>query len=170
MSLSSKMANNINTKKTNKDDNINDEWSSFISNHYEDDDEADLIEEFDGVVDDDDAIDVFGNSNKNPMKGKHSPINSNINSSDSSNIQAPEPSEIYISTKSKIAYLTEPVDLKIFWDIPVIPYSTASNGVIKKQIKFNSKTPEELNIIQERLKKELYYPALVIPIIQQHPF
>jgi hypothetical protein len=29
--------------------------------------------------------------------------------------------------------------------------------VIKKQIKFNSKTPEELNDIQERIQKELYY-------------
>ena len=72
-------------------------------------------------------------------------------------IQIPEPSEIYISTKSKIAYLTDAIDLKIFWDIPVIPYATATNGVIKKQIKFNSKTPEELNDIQERIQKELYY-------------
>ena len=47
--------------------------------------------------------------------------------------------------------------MKIFWDIPVIPYATATNGVIKKQIKFNSKTPEELNDIQERIQKELYY-------------
>jgi hypothetical protein len=77
MSLSSKMANNINTKKPNIDDNINDEWSSFISNHYEDDE---LIEEF---VDIDDDIDVFGNS----MKVKHVAISNKTNTSASSNIE-----------------------------------------------------------------------------------
>ena len=69
----------------------------------------------------------------------------------------PEPTEIYISTKSKIAYLTEPVDLKIFWDIPVIPYATPKDGVIKKQMKFNSKTKEELDIIEEKLTHEFHY-------------
>ena len=75
---------------------------------------------------------------------------------------APEPTPIYISTKSKIAYLQDPVDLTMFWDIPVIPYSTPSNGVIKKQIKFNSKSAEELNIIQQRLQKEIYYDEQVM--------
>ena len=68
----------------------------------------------------------------------------------------PEPTPIYISTKSKIAYLQDPVDLSVFWNIPVISYGTPSNGVIKKQIKFNSKTAEELNVIQEKLQKEIY--------------
>jgi hypothetical protein len=75
---------------------------------------------------------------------------------------APEPTPIYISTKSKIAYLMDPIDLSIFWDIPVIPYSTPNNGVIKKQIKFNSKTAEELNIIQQKLQKEIYYDEQVM--------
>ena len=74
----------------------------------------------------------------------------------------PIPTPIYISTKSKIAYLSEPVDLMIFWKIPVIPYATPSNGVIKKQIKFNSKTQEELNIIQEQLKTALYSDEQII--------
>jgi len=167
MSLSSKTALNINTKGNIKD-NINDEWSSFISNHYEDDNDDnnddDDDDEFDSeLIVKDDVIDVFGNSSKNSMKSKHSASNNNIDTSSViNNAEVPEPSEIYISTKSKIAYLTEPVDLKIFWDIPVIPYSTASNGVIKKQIKFNSKTPEELNIIQQKLQKELYYEEHVM--------
>jgi hypothetical protein len=37
-----------------------------------------------------------------------------------------------------------------------MPYATPSNGVIKKQIKFNSKTQEELNIIQNNLQNELF--------------
>ena len=148
MSLSSKQRNN---KKVLG--NIDDEWSSFISNHYEDD------------VSDDDNIDI--NHNRPINKSN---INNNIDTNDGdenlsddvepklyNNINAPIPSDIYISTKSKIAYLTEPVDLKIFWEIPVIPYATPINGVIKKQIKINSKSQEELDEIQQRLQKELYF-------------
>jgi TATA-box binding protein (TBP) (component of TFIID and TFIIIB) len=50
----------------------------------------------------------------------------------------------------------------MFWDIPIIPYATPKNGVIKKQIKFNSKTPEELAEIQERLTKEIYFEENVM--------
>ena len=166
----------LSLKTNNIQNNIDDEWSSFISNHYEDDKEDELELDEDGdldleadlVLESDEIIDVFGNSNKR-SKNNNANANKNINSNNTnanananSTITIPEPTEIYISTKSKIAYLTEPVDLKIFWDIPVIPYATASNGVIKKQIKFNSKTPEELNIIQEKLQKELYYDEHVM--------
>ena len=173
----------LSLKTNNIQNNIDDEWSSFISNHYEDDKEDEDDEEegeleldldehldLDLVLESDEIIDVFGNSNKrskNTNANKNT-ANKNINSNTNAHAHAnsittiPEPTEIYISTKSKIAYLTEPVDLKIFWDIPVIPYATASNGVIKKQIKFNSKTPEELNIIQEKLQKELYYDEHVM--------
>ena len=79
---------------------------------------------------------------------------------------APKASDIYISTKSKIAYLNSMIDLKeIFWSIPVIPYTQPKNGVIKKQIKFNSSTEEELNIIQQRLKNETCYEENIITSI-----
>ena len=68
---------------------------------------------------------------------------------------APKSSPIYISTKTNISYLNMPVDLKtVFWKIPIIPYSRPVNGVIKKQMKFNSLTQEELDDIQERIKGE----------------
>jgi TATA-box binding protein (TBP) (component of TFIID and TFIIIB) len=81
------------------------------------------------------------------------------------NSEAPIATDIYISTKSMIAYLNQEIDLKIFWDIPVIPYSTPTNGIIKKQIKYNSQTPEELLMIQEYIKKELYYEEQIITSI-----
>ena len=116
--------------------NIDDEWSSFLTHKYDDtsseDENNNLLDEF--------------NSN-----------NEELNSTDTFKGEVPEPTAIYISTKSKIAYLERPVDLKIFWDIPVIPYASPINGVIKKQIKLNSKTPEELADVQQLLKKELYY-------------
>ena len=179
---------NTNIKKTNIkkakakaviDCNIDDEWSSFITSHNDDlsdnesendisDNEKDLSDnesKCDIIEEEEEDRDVFGNTlnsfvpkTKNMLSHKtHTHTNNN-----SSNVTIPEPSDIYISTKSKIAYLTDPIDLKIFWDIPVIPYATAKNGVIKKQIKFNSKTPEELNIIQERLQAELYYEEHVM--------
>lgn len=76
---------------------------------------------------------------------------------------APKPTNIYISTKTKIAYLNTTIDIKkIFWDIPVISYFTASNGVIKKQIKFNCSEKEELQFIQNKLKDEPYYEENIL--------
>lgn len=77
----------------------------------------------------------------------------------------PEPSPIYISTKSKIAYLNGPIDLNVFWRIPVVPYASPTEGVIKKQIKSNTATVEDFNLIQEMLTKEAYYEEHIITSI-----
>ena len=46
---------------------------------------------------------------------------------------------LYISTKTKIAYLKKHIDLNsIFWKLKIVPYSNPSEGIIKKQMKFNS--------------------------------
>jgi TATA-box binding protein (TBP) (component of TFIID and TFIIIB) len=116
--------------------NIDDEWSNFITNNYDDN----------SSVDED-----------NNLHDEFNEQNIELNSTEIFDGIAPEPTPIYISTKSKIAYLEQPIDLKIFWEIPVIPYATPKNGVIKKQIKINSKSPEELVDIQSRLTKELYF-------------
>lgn len=146
MSLSSKQNNNNNKKILG---NVDDEWSSFISHHYEDD-----------VSDNDDNCNNEGSNNDIDKLI----VDDLDNSTDKlyNNKNAPTPSDIYISTKSKIAYLTEPVDLRIFWNIPVISYAQPINGVIKKQIKINSKSQEELDDIQNRLKSELYFDEYVM--------
>jgi TATA-box binding protein (TBP) (component of TFIID and TFIIIB) len=80
--------------------------------------------------------------------------------------ETPKSGDIYISTKSKIAYLDREIDLKeVFWKIPVIPYATPKNGVIKKQMKFNSTSQEEVDTIQDSLKDELYVDQHVITSI-----
>jgi TATA-box binding protein (TBP) (component of TFIID and TFIIIB) len=53
----------------------------------------------------------------------------------------------------------------MFWSIPVIPYSSKSEGVIKKQIKFNSLNESELLAMREMLKKELQYDEHIIKSI-----
>ena len=120
--------------------NIDDEWANFLSKKG-----TDYCSDNDKMpIDIDDTDDT-----EFEIELKSKPKSKNFG------LTVPEPTPIYISTKSKIAYLQEPVDLSIFWNIPVISYSTPSNGVIKKQIKFNSKSAEELNVIQERLQKEI---------------
>ena len=67
-------------------------------------------------------------------------------------------SNIYISTKTKISYLNAPVDIKkVFWSIPISPYSTPQECIIKKQIKVSTTDPNELKEIKELLKNEKYY-------------
>ncbi len=77
--------------------------------------------------------------------------------------EAPKATNIYISTKTKIAYLNTTIDLKeIFWKVPVIPYAKPCNGVIKKQMKFNSSTQEELDFIQNKFVDETYFEEYII--------
>jgi hypothetical protein len=67
-------------------------------------------------------------------------------------------SNIYISTKTKISYLNEPIDIKkVFWNIPISEYSTPNECIIKKQIKVSTTDPKELEEIRELLKHEKYY-------------
>ena len=61
----------------------------------------------------------------------------------------PVPTDLYVSTKTKLSYLNMPIDLaKVFWDIPIVPYHLPLTGVVKKEMKFNSQTQEELDAIQ----------------------
>lgn len=67
--------------------------------------------------------------------------------------EIPETSDIYISTKSKIGFLSSPVDIKnVFWEINILPYWQPMEGILKKQIKFVSTSPEELKDIETRSK------------------
>ena len=72
------------------------------------------------------------------------------------NEQVPVCSPIYISTKTKISYLNNEIDIKkVFWDIPIMPYSSQTKGIVKKQIKFSSITKEELAEIEGHVQTEV---------------
>jgi TATA-box binding protein (TBP) (component of TFIID and TFIIIB) len=119
---------------------IDKEWANFISNTNDDDDDDD--DDFD------EKEELFSNN-----------ISYEYNNSDT----PPKASDIYISTKSKIIFLNSSIDLKtVFWNIPVIPYSSPVNGVVKKQMKFNSSAPEELEFIKDKLVNELYADEHII--------
>jgi hypothetical protein len=129
------------TTSASSESNINDEWAKFINEENSSDCEDSESEE-------------------NNMEL------SSTNLEFKFNIDTPKSNAIYISTKTKIAYLNSKINLNpIFWDIQVMPYSTSQDGVIKKQIKFNSFTIEELNDIQTRLKDIPCYEENVLTSI-----
>jgi TATA-box binding protein (TBP) (component of TFIID and TFIIIB) len=136
---------------------INKEWEKFVCSNYtnlssdEEDDEEDEEDEEDEFKNFDENIEIIKNI-------RVSNIESELK-------EAPKASDIYISTKTKIAYLNMPIDLKLFWNIPVISYYTPQNGVIKKQIKVNCASMEELLEIQEKLKQEKHYNEHIITSI-----
>jgi len=74
-----------------------------------------------------------------------------------SNGPTPLSTAIYISTNTIISFLNQPIDLKTtFWNIPVLPYSQPTVGVIKKQMKFNSTTLKEVEDIEANVKEYDY--------------
>lgn len=128
--------------------NIDQEWENFISSEYNNDDISSDEEEHS-------QIDNLLKKNAEDF------VSANL-IMDLCTV-APKATNIYISTKTKIAYLNKTIDLKsIFWSVPTISYSTPINGVIKKQMKFNSTTKEELEFIQDKIKDESYFEEHVI--------
>jgi hypothetical protein len=126
--------------------NIDNEWENFISSKYNDDissDDEDTNEILSDHVEEVVSANLFTDLEPEP--------------------EAPKASNIYISTKTNIAYLNTPINLKdVFWNIPIIPYAKPCNGVVKKQMKFNSLLVEEVNELQDKLKDEPYYEEHII--------
>jgi hypothetical protein len=81
---------------------------------------------------------------------------------------APPPShtmayDLNISTKTKVLFLNRPVDIdRVFWEMRVVDYWRPEVGVIKKQMKIVSKTPEEFAAYQARLAAVPYYTETVL--------
>lgn len=66
-----------------------------------------------------------------------------------------ECSPLYISTKTKIAFLNTNVDIhNLFWGIPIIPYFKAECGIIKKQIKMTTFTHDETEELNRKAELE----------------
>ena len=123
---------------------IDQEWENFISSNG------------DGDGDDSDDSE-YENTQLNNLLA----INT-INHT-SNDVNAPKATDIYISTKTKIAYLNTAIDLKdIFWEVPTISYYNAKEGVIKKQMKFNSLDKSDVDYIKTKLVGEPYFEEHII--------
>ena len=67
----------------------------------------------------------------------------------------PECTEIKISTKTKIIYLNKEINLnELFWKLQLIDYMDLKEGILKKQIKYNFNSKEEIQEIEKRLENE----------------
>jgi len=149
----------------NKNNNIEDDWEAFCNDNYENKDQMMMMEELD------DSYDI--RPTKNEIRPTTSGIVSGIVSmpttsgivsmpTSSGIVSMPTSSgivsgiactELYISTQTKISYLNMPIVLNdVFWKIPILPYHMPSNGVVKKQMKFNSNTQEEVDDILNKSK------------------
>jgi hypothetical protein len=130
-------------------ESIDDDWESFLHDDYN----------------------VIDSEPINHTEPKHTP-NSNHKIDDilqSNNVSdIPKGSELYISTKTKICYLnTTNIDIKtVFWNIPVLDYSTPKCGIIKKQIKYSSTDKAEVDFIEEQLQNVKCYEQQIIEHIE----
>lgn len=78
-------------------------------------------------------------------------------------VVVPKCEDLYISTKTKVLFLNIPIDIhSVFWKIPIIEYWKPQEGVIKKQMKIVSKTPEEYEEYRKMLENTYYYTENVI--------
>lgn len=80
----------------------------------------------------------------------------------------PKATDLYISTKTKIIYLNQAIDLNyIFWKINIINFDLHEEGIVKKQIKLISNNNDELIEINNKLQKYKYYTQYIITHIDQ---
>jgi hypothetical protein len=106
-------------------------------------------------------------SNDAPGSEQYDITDLNINSTSNSNTnptpvgrEVPKCSPIYISTKTNIAYFNVAIDLKkTFWEILVMDYGDDREGIVKKQMKFNSSSKEEQDTIEEMYDKETKFKS-----------
>ena len=91
--------------------------------------------------------------------------NTNILLSTDNNIndkKTPKCGEIYISTKTYISYLNQSVDLdEVFWKLKIMNYHTQKEGIVKKQMKFNSQNQNELDDIIKNVDNNINNKQLV---------
>ena len=113
------------------DNTINDEWESFLENSK------------------------FGNlSIDNSVDEPEQSSNKTNKDENNDNYNVPKCSDIYISTKTKIAHLSSTIKyLDIFWKIPLVSYSDTTEGVIKKQIKITNYSEKDNLIMLENIRQ-----------------
>ena len=71
--------------------------------------------------------------------------------------------DLNISTNTKVVYLNNEVDIyNVFWKLPIIPYHSKENGIVKKQIKVVCNTKEEFENYKEHIKNEKFYNEYII--------
>jgi TATA-box binding protein (TBP) (component of TFIID and TFIIIB) len=101
-----------------------------------------------------------------PLMKETTPKDEPIHIRETRNIPPPKCSPIVISTKTKIIYLNVCIDLfNRFWDMPMISYDSYTEGIIKKQIKFNFQNKDEVALFETKIKEQTF--PTVIKVLNQ---
>jgi hypothetical protein len=107
---------------------------------------------------------LFGSTISMPEPSKSKPqIELPITNIETPITDMPKCDELYISTKTKVLFLNQLIDIQgVFWNIPIIEYWRPVCGVVKKQMKFVSKTPEVYEEYRKKLEGVDYYTENII--------
>jgi hypothetical protein len=138
----------VNSNKYNKKDikmtSIDEEWKSFLSNQSQSNFSYNIVK----------------NTNTKPIESLNPKL---ILKEDTFTDTIPKCEELYISTKTKVLFLNQEIDIhRIFWEIPIVEYWKPQTGIIKKQMKVVSKDVSEYEQLREKLKSCYYYTENVI--------
>ena len=83
----------------------------------------------------------------------------------------PKCSELYISTKTIITYLNKKIDLKsVFPKIKILPYYQRKEGIIKKSMKYNFESQEEVDETLKLFTNENFYNEQILKKKMIKPF
>ncbi len=89
----------------------------------------------------------------NTSMGLSSSSSSSMTSNTTVEKHAPPCEDLYISTKTKVIYLNRAVDTeRLFWELPILEYWKREEGIIRKQTKIISSSPEELAALETKLR------------------
>ena len=131
--------------------NIDAEWAKFISNQN--------VSTYGNLVSSSTSIQSTPHSST-AFVNKKEYLEDTLDDSD---MVAPEGEDLYISTTTKVMFLNQPIDIyNVFWNIPIIEYWKPQSGILKKQIKIVSNTPEEFADYQTKLQNIPYYNETII--------
>jgi hypothetical protein len=137
------------------DTSIDDEWASFLSN------QSDTFSRSSNQLSGGLMVPSIPERVADPHIGR--PPSGSIDVDNPADCSVPECEELYISTKTKVLFLNQPIDINtIFWKLPIISYSAAENGIIKKQMKVVSTSEEEYNAYKSNLVDIEYYNEHII--------
>lgn len=85
--------------------------------------------------------------------------------------QIPQSSDITISTQTLISFFNQSFPLKeLFWKLPIIPYHSELEGIIKKQIKLTSFSKEDVESIKKKVEEEKMISTHVISSVKDSTF
>lgn len=126
---------------------VDDEWNYFIQSQQTNNNDTRLNNDL--------SKKSLTNNNNNESNNESLCNNNNNN--------IPICDELYISTKTKVLFLNQEIDIHpIFWNIPIIEYWQPIEGILKKQIKIVSNNKEELNFYKNKLSNIKYYNEHII--------